>query len=85
MINPHYITKKQLRMLGSWAFSATDQLEYVRSVPALAELFDLSSLITHYPLSEANRALEDMREGRTLKPVLLPRTTGSDASPGETR
>ena len=25
MINPHHITKKQLRVLGSWAFSAADQ------------------------------------------------------------
>ncbi len=80
MINPHYITKKQLRMLGSWAFSAADQLEYVRAVPALSELFDLSSLVTHYPLRDANQALEDMREGRTLKPVLLPGAGGTESS-----
>jgi threonine dehydrogenase-like Zn-dependent dehydrogenase len=70
-INPHHITKKQLRVLGSWAFSAADHLEYVRSVPALAELFDLRALVTHYPLTDANKALEDMRSGRTLKPVLV--------------
>ena len=71
MLNPHYITKKQLRVLGSWAFSAADHVEYVRSVPALAERFDLSSLVTHYPLARANDALDDMRSGRTLKPVLV--------------
>lgn len=71
MINPHHITRKQLRVLGSWAFSAADHLEYVRSVPALAERFDLSSLVTHYPLADADRALADMRSGETLKPVLL--------------
>lgn len=80
MINPHYITKKQLRVLGSWAFSAADHLEYVRSVPALAKMFDLSSLVTHYPLTEANQALEDMRSGKTLKPVLIPGADGSTAS-----
>ena len=76
MINPHYITKKQLRVLGSWAFSAADHVEYVRSVPALAERFDLSALLTHYPLDRANDALDDMRSGRTLKPVLV---VGGDA------
>ncbi len=70
-INPHHITKKQLRVLGSWAFSADDHLGYVRSVPALAELFDLRSLVTRYALTDANGALEDMRSGRTLKPVLV--------------
>ncbi len=72
MINPHHITRKQLRVLGSWAFSAADHLAYVASVPALAERFDLSSLVTHYPLAEADRALADMRSGDALKPVLLP-------------
>lgn len=70
-INPHLITKKQLRMLGSWAFSAADHLQYVQSVPALAARFDLSALLTHYPLAEANQALDDMRSGKTLKPVLV--------------
>lgn len=80
MINPHYITKKQLRVLGSWAFSAADHIEYVRSVPALAEMFDLSSLVTHYPLMNANQALEDMRSGKTLKPVLVAGVASSAAS-----
>ena len=71
MINPHHITKKQLRVLGSWAFSAADHLEYVRSVPALAQRFDLTALVTAYDLTDANSALDDMRSGRTLKPVLL--------------
>lgn len=70
-LNPHYITKKQLRVLGSWAFSAEDHLAYVESVPALAERFDLGSLVTHYPLREANHALDDMKSGKTLKPVLV--------------
>jgi threonine dehydrogenase-like Zn-dependent dehydrogenase len=76
LLNPHYITKKQLRVLGSWAFSAADHLQYVKSVPALAARFDLSTLVTHYPLDRANDALDDMRSGRTLKPVLV---VGGDA------
>jgi threonine dehydrogenase-like Zn-dependent dehydrogenase len=81
-INPHHITRKQLRVLGSWAFSAADHLDYVRSVPALGELYDLRSLVTHYPLTDVNHALDDMRSGRTLKPVLLPRGTGPATAPG---
>jgi hypothetical protein len=66
--------------VGSWAFSAADHLQYVRSVPALAELFDLQALVTYYPLADANQALEDMRSGRTLKPVLVPGAAGPAAA-----
>ena len=83
MVNPHHITRKQLRVLGSWAFSAADHLEYVRSVPALAQRFDLSALVTHYPLADANVALADMRSGTTLKPVLVP--SGTPARQGARR
>lgn len=37
-INPHYITKKQLQVLGSWAFSPQNHLEYVESLPRLTEI-----------------------------------------------
>jgi len=71
-INPHHITKKQLRVLGSWAFSPRNHLDYVLSVPELARRFDLEKLVTTYPLTDAGRALADMRRGTVLKPVLLP-------------
>jgi threonine dehydrogenase-like Zn-dependent dehydrogenase len=71
MINPHYITRKQLRMMGSWAFSPQNHLDYVLSVPKLAARFDLGRLVTTYRLEQANEALADMRAGRTLKPVLV--------------
>ncbi|OZM75453.1 zinc-binding dehydrogenase [Pseudonocardia sp. MH-G8] len=70
-INPHHITRKQLRVLGSWAFSPQNHVDYVLSVPALAARFDLPALLTAYPLERANDALADMRAGRTLKPVLV--------------
>ncbi|QHG85373.1 zinc-binding dehydrogenase [Rhodococcus rhodochrous] len=72
-INPHYITKKQLQVLGSWAFSPQNHLEYVESLPRLTAHFDLASMVTEYPLTEADDAMADMRDGRTLKSVL---TTG---------
>ncbi|WP_134663892.1 MULTISPECIES: zinc-binding dehydrogenase [unclassified Amycolatopsis] len=71
MLNPHHITRKQLRVLGSWAFSPRNHLDYVLSLPDLAARFDLERLVTAYPLERANEALADMRAGRTLKPVLV--------------
>lgn len=70
-INPHYITKKQLRVQGSWASSPRDLVEYVGMVPQLARRFHLSKLVEHYPLERANEALADMQSGRTIKPVLV--------------
>ncbi len=69
-LNPHLITRKQLQVFGSWAFAGDHYLEYVATLPLLAERFDLSRLVSRYPLTEANRALADMRAGRVLKPVL---------------
>lgn len=69
-LNPHLITRKQLQVYGSWAFAGEHYLDYVASVPLLAERFDLGRLITHYDLDDANQALADMRSGTTLKPVL---------------
>ncbi len=60
-------------MLGSWAFSPQNHLEYVESLPRLTAHFDLASMVTEYPLTEADDAMTDMRDGRTLKSVL---TTG---------
>ena len=70
-INPHFFTQKQLRVFGSWAFSPSDHVEYVKSVPDLVKQFDLSAIIGIYPLSAANTALEDMRTGKTMKAVLV--------------
>lgn len=70
-LNPHLITRKQLQVLGSWAFSPKNHLDYVLSVPELVQRFGLSKLVTRYKLGEVNEALADMRSGTTLKPVLV--------------
>lgn len=72
LINPHYLTKKQLEVIGSWAFSAEHYQRYVVTLPQLAERFEVSRLVTEYPLAEVNQALADMRAGTTIKPVLSP-------------
>ena len=71
-INPHLITRKQLQVFGSWAMTGEHYVRHVAAVPLLAARFDLSRLVTRYPLEEADRALADMRSGVTLKPVLTP-------------
>jgi threonine dehydrogenase-like Zn-dependent dehydrogenase len=71
-INPHLITRKQLRLVGSWAFSAHDYASYVASLPALLEHADLERLVTVFALSEAERALEAVRAGTVTKAVLAP-------------
>jgi threonine dehydrogenase-like Zn-dependent dehydrogenase len=71
-INPHVITRKQLKVYGSWAFAEPQYAKYVDTLPLLAARFDLSRLITRYPLEEANRALAEMATGEVMKAVLAP-------------
>jgi threonine dehydrogenase-like Zn-dependent dehydrogenase len=71
-INPHFVTRKQLSVLGSWAFSAAHYLEYVRTVPQLLERFELPRLITTFPLERAEEALAAARAGEVGKAVLVP-------------
>jgi threonine dehydrogenase-like Zn-dependent dehydrogenase len=69
-INPHLITKKQLTMHGSWAFGERHYLGHLTNLPAIAARFDLSRLVTRYPLDRVNDAMADMAAGRVMKPVL---------------
>jgi threonine dehydrogenase-like Zn-dependent dehydrogenase len=69
-LNPHVITRKQLRIVGSWGFAEKHYLGHIQALPRLAERFDLARLITRYPLAEANEALSAMVAGRVMKPVL---------------
>jgi threonine dehydrogenase-like Zn-dependent dehydrogenase len=69
-INPHVITRKQLKVYGSWAFAEAHYARYVRTLPQLAARFDLGKLATYYPLDDANRALADMATGSVMKAVL---------------
>jgi threonine dehydrogenase-like Zn-dependent dehydrogenase len=69
-LNPHVITRKQLRVVGSWGFAEKHYLGHMQALPRLAARFDLSRLITRYTLEDADRALDDMSAGRVTKPVL---------------
>jgi threonine dehydrogenase-like Zn-dependent dehydrogenase len=71
-LNPHLITRKQLRVLGSWAFSGGHFVDYVESLPRLVERFELHRLVSTYPLESAGQALDDVRAGRVVKAALRP-------------
>lgn len=71
-LNPHLVTRKQLRVLGSWALSGADVVDFVVSLPQLSERFDLARLVTPYPLEAVNDALNDVKAGRVTKAVLAP-------------
>jgi threonine dehydrogenase-like Zn-dependent dehydrogenase len=71
-INPHLITRKQLQLLGSWAFSAGHYGTYVRTVPQLAARFDIAQLVDAFPLSRAQEAIDAAQAGQVGKAVLVP-------------
>ena len=68
-LNPHLITRKQLRIVGSWGFAEKHYLGHIEALPRLAARFDLPRLITRYDLEDVNSALRDMATGRVMKPV----------------
>jgi threonine dehydrogenase-like Zn-dependent dehydrogenase len=68
-LNPHLVTRKQLRIVGSWGFAEKHYLGHIQALPRLAARFDLPRLITRYSLEDANIALRDMGAGHVMKPV----------------
>lgn len=71
-LNPHLITRKQLSVLGSWAFSGAHYVEYVQTLPQLLARFALEDLVTIFPLDRAQDALDAARAGSVTKAVLTP-------------
>jgi threonine dehydrogenase-like Zn-dependent dehydrogenase len=71
-LNPHLITRKQLEIRGSWAFSAAHYVEYLQTLPQLLSRFAIEQLITTFPLDRAQEAIEAAKAGRVGKAVLVP-------------
>ncbi len=70
--NPHTITRKQLRVIGSWGF---EPRHVSRAIDMLSGGWDsrFARAVTHrFPLAEANEALEHVRDLRGGKTVLQP-------------
>ena len=76
--NPHTITRKQLRVTGSWGFEPRHVDRAIRMLehnPALRERF--AACITHrYPLAQADEALQMARSLAGGKTVILPNSQG---------
>ncbi|MFG3282502.1 zinc-binding dehydrogenase [Streptomyces sp. NPDC048111] len=70
LFNPHQIVHRQLDVVGSWAFTGAHLTEYVKLLPALTARFDLTALVTSYPLADHGEALAAVAAGTTLKAVL---------------
>jgi threonine dehydrogenase-like Zn-dependent dehydrogenase len=80
-INPHLITRKQLTVRGSWAFSGAHVVEYVQTIPQLMERFELTRLISTFALADAQEALDAVRAGRVTKAVLYAGASDGSARP----
>ncbi len=71
-LNPHTITRKQLRVIGSWGFEA-------RHVNRAIEMLQsgwkdrFAAAVTHrFPLENVNEAMEHTRDWRGGKTVIVP-------------
>ncbi len=71
-LNPHLITKKQLRVAGSWAFAERHYVGYVRALTGLLESVPLRELVTVFALEDVNDAAEAVRSGTVTKAALAP-------------
>jgi threonine dehydrogenase-like Zn-dependent dehydrogenase len=70
LINPHQIVYRNLHVVGSWAFTGGNLVEYVRLLPKLLERFPLGRLVTTYPLEDHATAMRDVAGGSVVKAVL---------------
>jgi threonine dehydrogenase-like Zn-dependent dehydrogenase len=71
--NPHTITRKQLQIVGSWAFEPR-HVDRALSLLARSHWKDkFASQITHrFPLEQADEALMTTRSWRSGKTVIIP-------------
>ncbi|MEP6714658.1 MAG: zinc-binding dehydrogenase [Terriglobia bacterium] len=72
--NPHTITRKQLRVIGSWGFEPRHVARAIRMLENDAELrMKFARGITHrFPLAQADEALQTARRLTGGKTVILP-------------
>jgi threonine dehydrogenase-like Zn-dependent dehydrogenase len=71
--NPHAITRKQLRLVGSWGFEPrhVDRALRLLEQPKYKQLFERQ--VTHrFPLDQANEALQCVRGLQSGKALILP-------------
>lgn len=71
--NPHTITRKQLRVFGSWSSEPRHLKAALGFLRARREAFPFHSMVTHrFPIEEANEALAATAAWQSAKSVLVP-------------
>jgi threonine dehydrogenase-like Zn-dependent dehydrogenase len=72
-MNPHTITRKQLKVIGSWAFEPRHVDSALRFLDGSRWKDVFAEEISHrFPLAQATEALETVREHRSAKAVIVP-------------
>ena len=72
-LNPHYITKKELEIHGSYGSEPHHWAKALEFLRARGDRFPFHELITHrYALDQVNEALEAVAHWRTGKAVICP-------------
>jgi threonine dehydrogenase-like Zn-dependent dehydrogenase len=72
-INPHIITRKQLRLAGSWGFEPRHVHQALRFLDGTNWKHLFAKQVTHtFRLDQANEALDTVRHHRSGKAVIVP-------------
>lgn len=62
--------RRQLDLVGSWAFSGEHLVRYLDMLPRLGAAFPLARLVTLFDLADVNCALQAVAAGTVVKAVL---------------
>ncbi len=73
LMNPHTITRKQLNVVGSWAFEPRHVNKALTFLDRTHWRQLFAKEVSHrFPLQEASEALETVRQHRSAKAVIVP-------------
>ena len=73
LMNPHTITRKQLKVIGSWAFEPRHVNQAINFLDGTRWKDLFAKEVSHkFPLQQASDALETVRQHRSAKAVIMP-------------
>jgi threonine dehydrogenase-like Zn-dependent dehydrogenase len=72
MMNPHYITFRELKLFGSNGYSPAQMHAYLRFVNNVKNRYPISKLLTHkFSLAEATKALQTVEKAESMKAAFV--------------
>jgi len=72
-LNPHFITRKQLHLVGSWGYEPRHLAAGLEFLTGPGKHFPFRDIVTHrFPLAQANQALAAARDCRSVKSAIIP-------------